>query len=88
MRVAKTRFFDSGQAADFAEALENFLNTYAFKSGPTAEWQEFRDNIWWSYENHSILQANQFGITKIFKRHWEPRKKWMTKNDCVELMAR
>ena len=54
MRVAKTRFLDSGQAADYAEALQKFLDIYAFKSGPTNEWQEWRDNVWWSYETHSI----------------------------------
>ena len=54
MRVAKTRFLDSGQAADYGEALQKFLDMYAFKSGPTSEWQEWRDNVWWSYETHSI----------------------------------
>ena len=38
MRVAKARFLDNGQTADYAEALESFLNTYAFKSGPTSDW--------------------------------------------------
>lgn len=38
MRVAKARFLDSGQAKDHADALEQFLETYAFKPGIDKEW--------------------------------------------------
>ena len=52
------------------------------------EWQEFRDNIWWTYENHDIIKANDFSLRKIYKSYFEPRKKHMTKLDCIDLMTR
>lgn len=52
------------------------------------EWQEFRDNIWWTWENHLVLHANEAGLTKIFKKYWLPRKKFMTKLDAIDLMVR
>jgi len=64
------------------------LDNNCFPFGPVAEWQEFRDNIWWCMETHKVIEANKFGLQKIYKSYWAPRKKHMTKADCVDLMVR
>lgn len=58
------------------------------KYGPILEWQGFRDNSWWTYEIHEILQVNLFALTKIYKSFMGPRKKGMSKQDAIELMTK
>ena len=88
MRVADLKYLKSNTATSFAEALKMFLDTNCFALGPTEEWQEFRDNVWWCYETHKILHANQRHLNKVYKSHFAPRKKYMNKMDCVELMSK
>ena len=88
MRVADLKYLKSGLATSFAEAFKMFLDNNCFALGPTKEWQEFRDNTWWCYETHKILQANQRHLTKIYRSHFAPRKKFMTKLDSIDLMTK
>lgn len=88
MRVADAKYLKSGLVKTFAQALKKFLDDNVFKYGPTNLWQGFRDTTWWNYENHEVLLANQKEITKVYKSHWAPRKKFMNKTDCLDLMIR
>lgn len=62
MRVADTKYYKSGQAKSFAQALRMLIDNNCFPFGPIAEWQEFRDNIWWCNETHKVIEANKFGL--------------------------
>lgn len=64
------------------------LKDNCYPYGPVAEWQEFRDNIWWCYETHRVIDANKIGLNKIYKSYFEPRKKWITKADMIDMMSR
>ena len=86
MRVADLKYLKSNIASSYAEAFQMFLDNNCFALGPTTEWQEFRDDIWWCYETHNILQANQRHLVKIYRSFFAPRKKYMNKADCIELM--
>ena len=88
MRVADLKYLKSGIATTYAEAFQMFLDKNCFLLGPTKEWQEFRDDVWWCYETHKIITANQRCLNKIYKSFYAPRKKYMNKNDCVELMSK
>ena len=96
MRVAETKYLKAKQAPDAvgnfaetsAEALKKLLKDNCFALGPITEWQQFRDNIWWNYENHEIIMANQYNLQKVYKSFFEPRKKYMTKLDCVDLITK
>ena len=88
MRIADLKYLKSGLASSYAEAFKMFLDTNCFALGPTKDWQEFRDDIWWCYETHKILHANQRHLNKIYRSHFAPRKKYMNKLDCIELMSK
>ena len=88
MRVADAKYLKSGRASTYGEALSMFLQNNCFALGPTTEWQEFRDDIWWNYETHKIMDANLSHLNKLYQSMWAPRKKHMTKGDCVELMVK
>ena len=88
MRVAEAKYLRSGRATTYAEALSMFLQNNVYPLGPMTEWQEFRDDIWWNYETHKIMDANLNHLNKLYKSMWAPRKKHMSKGDCVELMVK
>ena len=88
MRVADLKYYKSGLAKTFAEAFQMLLDKNCFQNGMTTQWQEFREEIWWSYETHGIIAANLKHLQKIWKSHWAPRKKFMNKLDCIELMSK
>ena len=87
MRVAELKYYRSGVAKNHPEAFKMLIEKN-MKHGPIQEWQGFRDNNWWTYENHEILQVNQFALTKIYKSFMGPRKKGMSKLDAIELMTK
>ena len=88
MRVADLKYFKSGAAKTYSEAFKMFLTKNFFALGPLAEWQDWREKIWWTYENHQIITANTNALTKIYKSFFAPRKKYMNKADCIDLMTR
>ena len=52
------------------------------------EWQEFRDKFWWSIDNHKILLSNLKELKKVYHSFFSPRKKYMNKSDCIDLMTK
>ncbi len=62
MRVADLKYLKSGQAKTYAQAFQMLLDKNCFNYGPVNEWQEFRDDIWWTYETHRVLEANKFAL--------------------------
>jgi len=56
--------------------------------GPLDEWQEFRETHWWKWENHRILTCNMFNLKKVYNSFFAPRKKYMNKADCIDLMTK
>ena len=58
MRCAERKFYQSGEAKTQAEALSRFLEQNILPNGPLADWQEFRETVWWTWENHKILSVN------------------------------
>lgn len=88
MRVADLKYLKSGLTKTYSEAFKMFLDKNCFALGPTKEWQEFRDDNWWSYETHKIVHANMRAFQKIYKSFYAPRKKYMTKEDCIYLMLK
>ncbi len=51
-------------------------------------WQEFRDEELWTIDVNDILEANLEGLRKVYQHYWEPRKKYMTYHDTMDLMMR
>ena len=88
MRIADLKYFKSGKAKTYAQAFQMLLDKNCFTNGPVAEWQEFRDNIWWTYETHRVIEANKFGLQKIYKSFFAPRKKHMSIADGIDMMVR
>ena len=88
MRVAENKFYHPGETSTHAKALSKFLEENCLENGPTTEWQKWREEVWWTWENHRILNANLAGIKKIYNSFFAPRKKFMTKADCIDLMVK
>ena len=88
MRIAEAKYYHSGQTTTHARALQMLLESNVFPVGLDAEWQGWREKVWWTYANHRIIHANELGLMKIYKSYFAPRKKHMNKNDCIDLMTR
>lgn len=71
-----------------AESLEKLLNEHIYPYAKPDPWQEFRDQDLWCMEVNDILEANLEGIRKVYQFYWEPRKKYMTQVDAMNLMIR
>lgn len=37
---------------------------------------------------NDILEANLEGLKKVYSHYWEPRKKYMTMQDAIDLMMK
>mmetsp|Transcript_30988 Transcript_30988/g.41096 ORF Transcript_30988/g.41096 Transcript_30988/m.41096 type:complete len:227 (+) Transcript_30988:1741-2421(+) len=88
MRVADCKFYQAGVAKNHAEALQMLIEENCLPYGPLDEWQEFRETHWWKWENHRILTCNMFNLKKVYNSFFAPRKKYMNKADCIDLMTK
>ena len=88
MRVADCKFQQPGIAKNHADALRMLIEEHVVPHGPVGEWQEFREKHWWQWEIHRILAANLFNLKKVYSSFFAPRKKYMTKDDCINLCTK
>lgn len=56
-----------------------------YKSNP---WQEFRDKHLWTVDVNDVLEANLEGLRKVYAVFFDPRKKFMSMSDALDLMIR
>ena len=87
-RVAQMKYLQSGICATIAEAVETLLNKHYFPQNGWKEWHDWRMKTWWCWETHDVLHANTKNLNKIYKSFFAPRKKFMTKQDCIFLMTK
>ncbi|CDW72588.1 UNKNOWN [Stylonychia lemnae] len=88
VRIAQAKFRDPGITPTINEGLTKLLNEHIFPLAEPDSWQEFRDEQLWVMEVNDILEANLEGLKKVYSYYWEPRKKFMTYQDTINLMLR
>eukprot|EP00347_Sterkiella_histriomuscorum_P002614 403367462 len=88
VRIAQSKFKDPGICPTYAEGLNKLLNEHIFPYSKPDPWQEFRDEELWTMDVNDVMEANLEGIKKVYSFYWEPRKKFMTQADTMNLMLR
>ena len=88
LRLANVKYRESGICPNFEKALEKILKENVFAHYKIHSWQEFRDKELWTADVNDVLEANLEGLKKVYAYFFDPRKKWMTMNDALDLMIR
>ena len=88
MRVADCKYVQAGITKSHAEALKKLIEENCLPYGPVSDWHEFREKHWWTWENHRIISANMANLKKVYNSFFAPRKKFMNKEDCINLLTK
>ena len=51
-------------------------------------WQEFRDRELWCVEVNDVFEANMEGLKKLYAFFFDPRKKFMSMQDAIDMMIK
>lgn len=88
LRMANAKYRETGICASHSEALEKLLKENVFQNYKIHPWQEFRDKELWTVDVNDVLEANLDGLRKVYSSFFDPRKKYMTMQDSLDLMIR
>jgi len=87
-RIANAKFKETGICGSHSESLKKLLDEHILPNANPSPWQEFRDEQLWTMEVNDTLEANLDGLKKVYGYYFEPRKKYMTMTDAMNLMMR
>jgi hypothetical protein len=88
VRLAQSKFKETGICATYEESMIKLLEEHIFPFANPDPWQEFRDDLLWTIDVNDVLEANLEGIKKIYTHYHEPRKKYMTMVDAMNLLMK
>lgn len=89
MRVAKQKFVDTQIIKKMDEAIVSLIDNYIVKNiGDLEKWQKLRQELFWTLPVNDILFANLKELRSIYNFYLKREKKWMDKNECIEMMTK
>ena len=88
VRLAQFKFVNSGVCSTYEEAMQKLLEEHIFPYANPEPWQEFRDELLWTIDVNDVLEVNLDGLRKVYSFFHEPRKKYMTMQDALNLMIK
>ena len=88
LRVASAKFKETGIVNTYHEALEKLLKEHIIPYAKPERWQAFRDEELWTLDVNDVFEANLEGLKKVYSFYWEPRKKYMTVADAMNLFMK
>jgi hypothetical protein len=69
VRLANAKYRETGKAPSYSEALKRLLKENLFANRELV-WQEFRDKELWTIDVNDVMEANIFGLKKIYESHF------------------
>ena len=88
VRLAGAKFKDIGVCNTYRESMDILLNEHIIPFMKVEPWQEFRDADLWTLEVNDILDSNLENLKRIYKKHFQPKKHYMSVTDAVNLVMR
>ena len=96
-RIAKHKFFDTGEFKTIYKSFEALLNEHIFLLDTPDMWQEFRDKYLWNSGSNALIRQNIHHITKIAntyiyddEEYWVQKvrgKSHMSMDDAIDFMT-
>lgn len=80
IRIAKSKFKDSGICRNMPDSLEFLFNDHVLPFMSHIKWDEFRTEKLWTIEVNDIFSANLENLKKIYN--------YMTYKEAIQLMAK
>ena len=87
-RLAHSKYKETGICSTYEESMQKLCEEHIFPLANPEPWQEFRDELLWTIDVNDVLEVNLEGIKKLYNHFHEPRKKFMTMGDALNLMMR
>lgn len=84
-RIARAKFCETGRADNINDAL-NILLEGIVKNYETKPWQDFRQEVLWSWGSHKIFVANDAGLKAIYEKLF-PRFEARGLEACIDLFC-
>ncbi|CDW89852.1 UNKNOWN [Stylonychia lemnae] len=88
VRLANAKYKEPGIVATHSEAFRKILEEHILPNAFVHPWQEFRDKQIWTIEVSDTLEVNLDGLKKVYAKYFDPRKKYMSMQDGLNLMMR
>jgi len=88
VRIAATKFKDSGICSTYAESLKALIKQCILPNFKGYEWQGWRSKELWTMEINDILYANLDSLKRVYGHYFTPKTRWLTYQDAIAMVCR
>jgi len=88
VRLAKAKFIETGVEKSFSSATARLIREHIKKYDVPEDWQGFRDAELWTIQINDIMEPNIPGLRHIYESYFEPRKRFMSRDDALYLFTK
>jgi hypothetical protein len=88
LRLGNVKYREIGISNSYHQALEKIIKENVLANYKPYPWQEFRDRELWCVEVNDVFEANMEGLKKLYAFFFDPRKKFMSMQDAIDMMIK
>jgi hypothetical protein len=88
LRLGNVKFREAGLCATYHEALDRIIKENVVPNYKPAPWQDFRERELWCVDVNDVFEANMDSLKKLYSFFFDPRKKYMSMQDALDVMIK